>query len=53
MFFQIRSIKADVFSWLDQVQDSLENGQKQQSRSGQNEASDDEDEEQSDFGFFD
>ena len=26
MFFQIRSIKVDVFAWLDQVQDSLEKG---------------------------
>jgi len=27
MFFQIRSIKADVFGWLDHVQDSLSKGQ--------------------------
>lgn len=27
MFFQIKSIQADVFTWLDQVQDSLERGQ--------------------------
>ena len=52
MFFQVRSIKADVFVWLEQVQESLERGQQvPESTTGteENEASDDENE---DFGFF-
>ena len=48
MFFQIRSIKSDVFGWLDHVQDSLEGGVVQKK-----ESSDDEEEQNdAEYGFF-
>ena len=43
MFFQIRSIKSDVFAWLDQVQESLERGQSVPEVEEQKEAEIDED----------
>ena len=48
MFFDIRSIKADIFNWLESVQDSLEKSQNVDF-DGEEEGSDEEAEE---FGFF-
>ena len=48
MFFDIRSIKADIFNWLESLQESLENSQKVD-----NEAEEEgSDEEAGEFGFF-
>ena len=54
MFFQIRSIKADVFSWLDQVQDGLEKGQKiDEGLNRADETDKQNDDDIAEFGFFD
>ena len=59
MFFQIRSIKSEVFGWLDHIQDSLEKGQMvgeggsgQRGDAGNNNRDGSDDEEEAEYGFF-
>ena len=49
MFFDIRSIKADIFNWLESVQECLGRGENIGSGSEEDES----DEEAGEFGIFD
>ena len=57
MFFTIRSIRDDVFTWLDSVQDSLERGQSvidlaQQASPSKSETNEEGSDDENDYGFF-